>query len=385
MTTLHMETDNVLLLAKQIEQMVENTRAQMQSLQQSANSVEWEGHNREEFIHEIQGILRQIDGVLDSGLVLGDRVVNEVVEWERMSQPGRNRIGDVRVLPWEPPIILPDPDSLQKYVGSMISIGLPGSLYLIDNGLFSPFPTGGTNGGYTQPIWLEHESRAYAGYMNGDFTLDKAVDFIIKDPFGKPHFDISAKFWDESVEGGVALDSASITGKYGKVSAGIGVVEESVKSSAEFSEGAFNINSQYEGGVYLDKVKYDANFAGVGVAAAGFVGVAGGLGSSVTWDPAKGEAGAKADAEVFVGAKAEGSASYEVGGIEGKATGSVSYGVGYTARADVGFTEGHMHAEVEVGAALGLGAEGGISIDIDVFKTTKTIVDLGEKAVEWLD
>ncbi len=86
MTTLHMETDAVRAMAAQIKQGAESMRSQMQALNGSAQSVDWMGPSRDEFVAEVAEIVRQIDGRVEAGVVLAGRVENEVAEWEETAQ-----------------------------------------------------------------------------------------------------------------------------------------------------------------------------------------------------------------------------------------------------------------------------------------------------------
>lgn len=83
MTTYHMETDAVRAMAAQIKQAAESMRSQAQALNGSAQSVDWIGPSRDEFVMEVEGILRQLEAQIQAGEVLAGRAENEVAEWEQ--------------------------------------------------------------------------------------------------------------------------------------------------------------------------------------------------------------------------------------------------------------------------------------------------------------
>ena len=85
MTTLHMETDTVRAMAGQLKQATEILRSHIQLLNSSAQSVDWLGPSRDEFVMETEGIVRQLESQAESGIALAGRVENEVTEWEGTS------------------------------------------------------------------------------------------------------------------------------------------------------------------------------------------------------------------------------------------------------------------------------------------------------------
>lgn len=141
-------------------------------------------------------------------------------------------------------------------------------------------------------------------------------------------------------------------------------------------------------GIYATKGTYSAELAGVGIAAVGFIGAEANASGAIAFDPKKGEIGAKGEFDAFAGGKVEGSVSRkgEVAGIEGevKAKGAISYGVGISGKADIGFSQGHIRSDIQFGAALGLGAEFGVSVDLNVQQAVTTVMDAGKGAVDWL-
>lgn len=85
MTTFHMETDTVRALANQLKQAAESIRSQTQSLNSFAQSVDWLGPSRDEFVSETQAIIRQVDAQTEAVVVLAGRIENEIAEWGQMA------------------------------------------------------------------------------------------------------------------------------------------------------------------------------------------------------------------------------------------------------------------------------------------------------------
>ncbi|MBK8698429.1 MAG: hypothetical protein IPN29_02345 [Saprospiraceae bacterium] len=82
-----METDTVRALANQLKQAAESIRSQTQSLNSFAQSVDWLGPSRDEFVSETQAIIRQVDAQTEAVVVLAGRIENEIAEWGKWPQP----------------------------------------------------------------------------------------------------------------------------------------------------------------------------------------------------------------------------------------------------------------------------------------------------------
>jgi uncharacterized protein YukE len=372
MTILHMETDSVRAVAGQLKQAVDMIQNQLQVLNGSVQSVDWMGPSREEFVSEVEGLIRQIDGQAEAGIVLAQRVENEVSEWEQRSQSlagGSN--GQAGMV-----------SNLSSFLNGGGGGGAGGRNGGGGDGGWGPLKDGPADTEYS--LLLGRESRSYSGYLKGDLTFDEAKQFIEKDPFKKEYVKGSAILWEYGRSRNTAVWDGHRATSLGNFGGSLGSVEESVKGSLVYKEGALQASGEWSKGFYAAKGTYDASVAGVGIAAVAFAGAEYNLQGNAVWDPKKGEVGAKAQFDEFVGAKAEGTATAEVGAVKAKATGGVSYGLGATAKGDIGFSEGHARAEFELGATLGLGVEGGISVDLDVNKAAKTITELGTDAVDWL-
>ncbi|MCX6064794.1 MAG: peptidoglycan DD-metalloendopeptidase family protein [Chloroflexi bacterium] len=84
MTTLHMETDRVRAMASQLKQVADDLRTQGMTLNNSAQTVDWMGPSRDEFVNEVNVILRILDQEVAAGDILENRLEREVTEWENI-------------------------------------------------------------------------------------------------------------------------------------------------------------------------------------------------------------------------------------------------------------------------------------------------------------
>lgn len=80
---LHMETDAVRSLAGQIRSALDALSAQNQGIAQNSQALCWQGQSRDEFVAEMDAILRQINGQIETGIVLAGRAEREAGEWEQ--------------------------------------------------------------------------------------------------------------------------------------------------------------------------------------------------------------------------------------------------------------------------------------------------------------
>ncbi len=85
MTNLLMETEAVRAMAGKLKQVAGEIRTQAQSLNGSAENMDWDGPSRDEFVMEGQAITRQLEAQAELGVVLAGRIEIEVVEWEEMA------------------------------------------------------------------------------------------------------------------------------------------------------------------------------------------------------------------------------------------------------------------------------------------------------------
>lgn len=85
MTVLHMETESVRAMAAQIRQAAEAIRSQAQTLNSSAQVIDWLGPSRDEFVMEVEALLRLVESQVEAGVILSARMNTEVDEWEQIT------------------------------------------------------------------------------------------------------------------------------------------------------------------------------------------------------------------------------------------------------------------------------------------------------------
>ncbi|RMD66926.1 hypothetical protein D6833_00860, partial [Candidatus Parcubacteria bacterium] len=238
--------------------------------------------------------------------------------------------------------------------------------------------------GHTEYFLVDgSEIKDFQGYLVGTLPFPDAVQ---KNIFDKKLVKTTATLYEAQTGAQVAVMSGYAATKYGNFKGSFLSAEVQQKTSVAFEDGALRAEVEGKAGAYLVQGSYSAEVAGVSVAAAGFVGAQASGSASLAFDPRLGDIGAKAEVDAFVGGKVEGEISEQFLGdvAEAKATGAVSYGIGVTAKGDIGFSRGHLHADLELGATLGLGVEGGVTLDLNVQKAATYIVDTGEAALDWL-
>lgn len=85
MPFIHMQTESVLAVARQLQAANQYIREQAAYLENSAHVVEWMGPSRDQFLHELAGLLAGIVRQTEAGAALSQRVEREVQEWEAVS------------------------------------------------------------------------------------------------------------------------------------------------------------------------------------------------------------------------------------------------------------------------------------------------------------
>lgn len=232
------------------------------------------------------------------------------------------------------------------------------------------------------------ELQAYEGYLRGELTLEEALKFITEDPLKKDWVKSSLTFYSAEESGKLAVLDGVLPTAYGNFGGSMLSAEGHISGDVIYQDGAFQAKGEVGGGLYAAKGTYSADIAGVGVAAAGFIGAEATAEGALAFDPSKGELGVKGEFDAFAGGKAEASVTgkTEIAGVDASATakGAVSYGIGVSGELDVGFSQGHLRGEVELGATLGLGLEFGVTFDVNVQQAATNILNTGQDAVDWL-
>ena len=172
-----------------------------------------------------------------------------------------------------------------------------------------------------------------------------------------------ARHWSQSVGGSAAsADSSMSLGAHGSASASIG------------TDGLIAGGALFVG--YMATAGVTAGAGPLAVTASGTVraGVEADAGIRLTTTDAQAHVGG------FVGGRATGEISAEVGGVKTGLQAEAWAGMGVAADADIGFHDGQVHIKFGAGAALGVGAKIEPEISIDVNKVAHEINDAGRSA-----
>jgi|GEM_PF-4914283 len=78
---IHMETEDVLLVARKLEQISNDIQQTISALGSSVRNLNWEGGTRDEFVSSFQSLEREIMSQAEEAAVLSLRVSREVDEW----------------------------------------------------------------------------------------------------------------------------------------------------------------------------------------------------------------------------------------------------------------------------------------------------------------
>ena len=76
-----METEDVLLVARKLEQISNDIQQTISALGSSVRNLNWEGGTRDEFVSSFQSLEREIMSEAEEAAVLSLRVSREVDEW----------------------------------------------------------------------------------------------------------------------------------------------------------------------------------------------------------------------------------------------------------------------------------------------------------------
>lgn len=85
MTTLHMQTEDVLEMARQVRLFMEEYRGKVSDLNASSQGMDWIGISADEFRSEIQYVMQLLEKQIDVATTLAERVEREVTTWEECS------------------------------------------------------------------------------------------------------------------------------------------------------------------------------------------------------------------------------------------------------------------------------------------------------------
>lgn len=190
--------------------------------------------------------------------------------------------------------------------------------------------------------------------------------------------------WSGEASVRAALAEATFSGDYGTVR--LSAVDASASADGSITwtdDGTFQAKANARAELALLKAQYDANFAGVDLKAEAALLAEVDATAEAQFDPKTGNMSAGVKVDAFAGGKLEGEASYGNEYGTATATGGVSYGVGATFDAKAGYQDGILSAKFEVGATLGLGAEVGFDVQVNVDEVKDSVVEMSRDAADW--
>lgn len=371
---LHMETDAARAVAQKLSTLAETLVSHSDALSGALNGLSWQSPSRDEYVANFEQYMRTMRSLSAAAITLSLRMQHEVDEWELAA-------------------------STFGAPGSSGTAGTAG----IAGGFAGGFAGGGGGGGgggafgapddelydhgHTEYTLLYgRQVQIYAGYRQGDMTFDEMLAYMAEDPFAPDYVETKVVFYKDEQAASEAVWEANYLGDNLNVS--LLSLEGSIEKEIALTKDGLEATVGFEAGAYVGKAEYNATVAGIGVAGLAYVGANAQGDAGVYINPAEGTFGVKAGVEAFAGGKIEGSVTkeFEVAGVDAEvgAHGAISYGIGFEANADVGFDKGVLKAEVDLGATLGLGAEFGFTVEVDVQDAVGGVVDAGKDFVDWL-
>jgi hypothetical protein len=195
------------------------------------------------------------------------------------------------------------------------------------------------------------------------------------------------------------LDGLSGSGEFvvaGAVAAGTltgaaGTLAYSLLGASASGSGHYGIDGatltaagQFHADAHLLNVEYNAELAGIEIAADAWVGAEVDAQGELVFDPISGTMVASASVSAFAGVRAgvEGQADLGLADVSGHA--GVRAGIGVEGNAEAGYRDGVLSLEFSFGAALGVGFDTGFDVDLDIGGAADTLVDAGGAVVDFV-
>ncbi len=353
MTIVHMETEKTKALSRRIESKIDSFNHSISLLEAVYRtlSFSWESDHTTSYEQYLHALISKLHTSIEELEQLNDLLKAEIDQWIETDQNGKNHLQ---------------------------ATGFLGGYTQLDS------PTG-----YTQYILLHgYQFQYYEKYLLGELTEDDWKE-IVKDPFKNDYFKGSITLFSAEQSAAYSAVDGRVATSYGLFEGSLLTGQAGASGSFVFEEGALNAKVSGSAGAYGAKGSYNGILLGASVAASAYLGANVSKDYALTYDLKKGELGVKAGEKAFIGAKAEASVTKEfevLDGVKASGTvhGSLSYGIGVSANAEVGFSKGHFKMDYELGLTIGLGAEIGGSIDLDVQGAAEKMVDSGMDLVNRL-
>lgn len=367
MPVLHMDTEAVRGVGTQLGQSAESLRQQGQQLRTITShlAAEWDGGSADMFDAEMQILLQKLGQSAEVGGALHQRLEQEIQQWLWVA----NRLGQSST-------------GFNNLINKFGPDFLPVWSNVIEKTDLFPH----TVSHLFQGQQYELITRYRSGEMSWDEMLDQLQD--VNDSLAPEYLNKELTLYQIAQgqgEAGSSIWRDEWSGEYGDASVRAMSAEAKGNYDLKISGKGFEGKAQGEVGIYAVRGEYNGEIAGASVAVDGYIG-AQAQGEASLVIGASGVTGA-AGFSAFAGGRVDGSISKEgeLGGVKakGEARGSVSYGAGVKAEFEGGYQDGVVKYDVDIGATLGVGAEIGFSVELDVTGAVDNAVDAGKGAVNW--
>ncbi|MAT42815.1 MAG: hypothetical protein CL609_10765 [Anaerolineaceae bacterium] len=340
-------------------ELMQQLRANLSQHTETIAGINFQGKAANAFIAEIQTtVLPSLDR-LSEGLFYGEESLNQIIQ---IFQDAENEAAN----------LFSQATDQNNQSGGLVEIGIneDGEEVLILE----------TPGGNSEYILLNGKMREhYLGYLSGELTWDELTEFIEDDPFKKEYFKSTLTLWkSEEFNAYAAVRDGTYSGNWGEFSGRLLSAEIKSSAKADIDLSKFKAVAEAEGkaGAYLVHGTYNKELGSLAAAVDGYIGAQVSGNAGIFGNLEEQRVGIGLGGEAFVGAKAEGELEWKVIDtdwidITPSVNGALSAGAGAVLDVDIGFNNGSFKVEYEVGAALGLGAQAGGGLEIDISELLK--------------
>ncbi|MBZ0307123.1 MAG: WXG100 family type VII secretion target [Anaerolineae bacterium] len=228
----------------------------------------------------------------------------------------------------------------------------------------------------------------------GNWSDEEIAKFLKEDPTNpklSDYVDAKISLLSNRTAAGVAAWEGSVSGDWGNASLKALSLEGSAGYEGSIGTDGLKFKADAEVGAYLAHATANANISGAEVSGEAFLGANMRGEAAATFNPITGEVGFHGGAEAFVGGKAGGEVAIPLSGVGLESTkvgvqGAVSYGLGAKAELNVGeVAPGKYKFDFHTGLTVGLGLEGGFTVEVDANKVAQDITRIGQAVTHFAD
>lgn len=399
MPMLHMESDQVRATADQLHYLVVELDDAARRLNGSLSQLEsaWQGPAAGYFRAELDRTLNQVSALSGDGATLSRRLEAEVAEWEQAAASLAGSPTAPTHSPGYPPmpVVIPSPGLIGRRWPNF-GPGFPGG--------FSGGGAGGGSGGAwgAEPkimpdidtenhLLYGRQAELFIRYREGQMTWDEAMQHLkeMERSTRPDYLEEKLTFFEVGKwqsERSAAWQENTITGQYGSIDAAVGKALAQGQASLRYGEDGLESNLSGTAGIHAIHGAGNSQIIGVDLAGQAYLGaeVEGKFESKM--NTVTGTVALGAGVNAFVGAKAEGTATRKdlmVDGLDVGGKGALMAGVGIVAEGELGLDGGVFKADFDLGAAWGIGAQVGFTIELNPYEAGQDIVQTGWDAISW--